>query len=111
MGGSPADGQLRTLRRESAAALISKPAAQLLNFAPVNNRGSPFKLDALSSRRATSRFLPDGKSGICPDFELNGVGLHWLDVRNSKQEAACRGRWRAASFLSFDSFDGRSVER
>ena len=35
--------------------LISKPAAELLNSAPVNNRGSPFKLDALSP---TAGYLP-----------------------------------------------------
>ena len=30
--------------QESAATLISKPAAELLNCAPVNNRGSPFQV-------------------------------------------------------------------
>jgi hypothetical protein len=35
--------------------LISKPAAELLNSAPVNDRGSPFKLDALSP---TAGYLP-----------------------------------------------------
>ena len=37
------------------------------------------------------RFLPDEKSGMRPDFELDGVGLRWLDVRNSKQEAPVAG--------------------
>ena len=42
-----------------------------------------------------------------PDFGISGVGLHWFDVRNN-HEAACRGRWGAASTSRGTSGSGRS---
>ena len=45
--------------QKSAATLIFKPAAKLLNVTPLNDRGSPFCFEpgSINQGRATSRFF------------------------------------------------------